>query len=184
MNMLVAITGTPGVGKTAVSSILLQREYEVVELNEKAKDGDFVAGIDKKRDSKIIDVDRLNKFVEETYKGQNLVFIEGHLSHLLKCMDKIIVLRCHPKELKKRLKNKNWREEKNKENIESEILDIILCEAIDIHSKENIFEIDTTKKSVDDTATSIIEIKENNFEHMKKYNMGNIDWSNEILKDF
>ena len=70
------------------------------------------------------------------------------------------------------------------ENIEAEVLDIILCETVEIHSDEDVFEIDTTDKSVDSVADSIVEIAKNEFKNMKKYNIGSIDWSKEILKDF
>jgi len=75
-------------------------------------------------------------------------------------------------------------EEKVKENIYAEILDIILCETIDLHSEKNIFEIDTTEDSVKDVAKSVMEITKSGFRHMERYNIGNIDWSEEILNDF
>jgi adenylate kinase len=182
--MLIALTGTPGTGKSSVSTVLRKNGFEVVDLNKVATEKNFIIGIDEKRNSKIIDVDRLNKYVKENYKKKDIVFVEGHLSHLLKNVDKAIILRCHPNILKKRLSKKRWRIEKIKENMEAEILDIILCETVDIHPQKNIFEIDTTAKSIDDVASSIMEIIRNKFRPMKKYNMGCIDWSEEVLKDF
>jgi broad-specificity NMP kinase len=61
---------------------------------------------------------------------------------------------------------------------------VILCESVEIHNEENIFEIDTTEESIEFVASSIIEIIKNKFQPMKKYNIGKIDWSEEILKDF
>jgi broad-specificity NMP kinase len=55
---------------------------------------------------------------------------------------------------------------------------------VDLHNSKDIFEIDTTGKSINDIFYSIIEIIENKFKNMKKYNIGKIDWSEEILKDF
>ena len=182
--MLIAITGTPGIGKTSVSKILRKNGYEVVDLNKLATDQDFIISEDKKRNSKIVDIDKLDKFLKGNFCKQNLVFIEGHLSHLLKSIDKVILLRCHPKELKKRLKAKKWNKAKIKENIESEILDIILCESSDLHKSQNIFEIDTTKLSKSIVASCILEIITKDFKNIKKYNMGQIDWSEEIFKDF
>ena len=57
--MLVAISGTPGTGKTAVSDLLQKEGYEVVSLNELAIKNGFISGIDKKRNSKILDIKRL-----------------------------------------------------------------------------------------------------------------------------
>ena len=182
--MLVAITGTPGTGKSSVSDVLKENEYNTVDLIKLAIENDFLIGVDEERDTKIIDTNRLNKFVKENYEKDDTVFFEGHLSHLLKSMDKVIVLRSHPKILKQRLAKKGWSKKKINENVEAEVLDIILCEAVEVHSNKDIFEIDTTDKSIDSVAMSIIEISNNNFKHMKKYNIGTIDWSKEILKDF
>ena len=182
--MIIAITGTPGAGKTSVSNILREEELEVVNLFKIAFENDFLIGDDKKRGSKIVDIGRLDDYVKEYFGEKKLVFAEGHLSHWLKCADRVIVLRVHPDELKKRLAFKGWSEEKVKENIDAEILDVILIETIDVHPKSNIFEIDTTGKSVVNVASNIFEIKNNDFKPMKKYNIGNIDWSEEILKDF
>ena len=112
------------------------------------------------------------------------VLVDGHLSHLLKCADKVIVLRCHPDELRKRLSKKGWKKEKIKENLEAEILDIVLCESVEFHSEKNIFEMNTTDDSIDSVVSQIIKIIDEGFKNMKKYNIGDIDWSEEILKDF
>jgi len=182
--MIVALTGTPGIGKTSVANILKKNGYEILDINSVTKNGDFVIDIDEKRDSKIINIKALNNYVEEKYSDNDFVFLDGHLSHLLNCVEKIILLRCHPDELRKRLEKKGWKEEKIKENIQAEILDVILCEAAKLHSNTNIFEIDTTNISIDEVVSIIIEITRDRFKNMKKYNIGNIDWSEEILKDF
>jgi len=182
--MIIALTGTPGTGKTSVSNILQENDFEVVDLNKIAISNNFLIGEDEERDSKIVDVDTSNEYINEIYKEKDIVFIDGHLSHLLKSVDKVIILRCHPDELRKRLSQKRWKKSKVKENIEAEILDIILCEAVEIHPEKNVFEIDTTNLDINNVSELIVEIINNNFEHMKKHNIGNIDWSEEILKDF
>ena len=182
--MIVALTGTPGIGKTSIANILKEKGFLAVDITKIAIEKSFLIGNDEKRDSKIVDVDVLNKYVEENYKDEDIVFIDGHLSHLLACVDKVIVLRCHPDKLRIRLSNKGWREEKIKENLEAEILDVILCEAVDLHLKNNIFEIDTTRKKIKEVVLSVVEIVKSNFEPTKKYNIGKIDWSEEILKEF
>ena len=182
--MRVALSGTPGTGKTSVATLLKKQGYTVVQLHTFAKENHCIAGIDKKRDSQLIDMDKLDKAIKKNFTTDALVFFEGHIAHLLKTMDKVIILRCHPKELKKRLLKKKWNAKKRKENVDAEIIDVILCEAVERHPSENIFEIDTTKKTIEEIAASIVEIVKKNFQPTKTYSIGQIDWSEEILKRY
>jgi len=182
--MIVALSGTPGVGKTSVSALLKNHGYTILSLNEIALDNKFIKGVDKERNSTILDIDRINEYISKAYDTEKLVFIEGHASHLLKIIDKVILLRCHPTLLHKRLEEKGWKKEKIKENVEAEILDIILCEAVEFFSEQDIYEIDTTKKTVEAVSSSIIKIIQSDFKPLKNYTLGKIDWSEEILKDY
>ena len=179
--MIVALSGTPGTGKSSVSTLLQKEGYDIVDFNRLSIEKGFIVGIDKERNSKIVDIDRLNDYIKKNHKTKDIVFIEGHAAHLLRTADKVMILRCHPKKLKKRLEEKGWNQKKIKENVEAEILDVVLCEAVEIHPENNIFEIDTTIESV---TSAIIDIVKRNFKPTKKYNIGKIDWSEEILKDF
>lgn len=182
--MIIALTGTPGTGKTSVAEALQNKGFEVVDLNKVVRNKGFLAGRDNKRASDIVDIEKFNKYIVDNYSKKDIVFIEGHLSHLLKSAEKIIILRCHPDKLRKNLSKKGWSQEKIKENIEAEILDIILCETVEIHPKKNIFEINVSDKSVEDIPNLIIKIIKNKFKNIEKYKIGKIDWSEEILKDF
>ena len=179
--MRVALTGTPGTGKSAVAKVLEHHRYRIVRLFDLAKQEGYVDGIDKKRNTKLVDIPKLNRYITRTFVSNNLVFFEGHIAHHLKAMDKIIILRCHPTVLKRRLESKLWALKKIQENIEAEALDVILCEAVEWHSKKNIFEIDTTKKTIDEVAKSIIALAKRNFQPTKTYSIGQIDWSEELL---
>ena len=182
--MIIALTGTPGTGKSSVSKILQKNGVETVDLNKVVVDKDFLIAYDEIRDSKIADVDKLNDYIKKSYGDKNLVFVQGHLSHLLKNVDKVVILRCHPNKLQKRLFNKGWEKKKIEENVEAEILDVILCETMYVHLEKNVFEIDTTDESADSAASMIMELIRNKFKHIKKYDVGRIDWSEEILKGF
>ena len=182
--MIIALSGTPGTGKSSISVLLQKRGYLIVDLNKIAIDKKFTIGTDQKRKSKIIDTDMLDRYICTNYKSEDIVFIEGHFSHLLKSSDKVIILRCHPDELRKRLEQKEWSEKKINENIEAEAIDVILCEAVEIHHKKNIFEIDTTNNTPESVLSSIVEIVKNNFKPIKKYNIGKIDWSETVLENF
>ena len=182
--MLVAISGTPGTGKTTICSLLQKEGYNTVNLNEFAINQGCVMDIDKNSKTNIIDIDKLNTHIIKEFRNNNLFFIDGHASHLLKSINKVIILRCHPQELKKRLKNRGYNKDKIRENIEAETIDVILCEIAEQYSKDQIFEIDTTVKPIKSVFYAIIEIVNNNFKPMDKYRIGKIDWSEEILKKY
>ena len=174
--MRVAITGTPGTGKKAVSSLLISKGYEVLGINEIATTHDFILGYEGK--TKIVDLDKLNTFIQDLIlkKGKGIMFIKGHLSHLLD-VDLVIVLRCEPKELRRRLKQRGYNEEKIQENVESEVIDVITVEAAE--SCQRVYEIDTSSKRPNKAVEVILKILNNEGEG---YKAGGIDWSEEVME--
>ena len=71
--------------------------------------------------------------------------IDSHLSHYLdkKYVDLCVVVKCDIKVLKKRLEKKKYSKAKIRENLDSEILDVCLVEALENGHKIKV--IDTTK---------------------------------------
>ena len=55
--------------------------------------------------------------------------LEGHFSHEFDNIDKIIVLRCDPKVLVKRLSERGYSKEKVRENLEAEAIGTIYSES-------------------------------------------------------
>lgn len=164
--MLIGLTGTPGCGKTSSSAALRNRGYDVRDLDEIAEESHSVVDYDEQRDSKEIDIEMLNDFVLEKLSGKDCV-LEGHLSHLLS-VGKVIILRCDPLVLKKRLEYKGWPDSKIKENVEAEILDVIKVEVRE--EGHEIMEIDTTYKTPSEVADEIEKILNGKYEDPK------IDW--------
>ncbi len=171
--MAIALTGTPGVGKTSVSKVLGERGYKILDLNDFIKNKGLRGNKDLKRNTFEIDAERL----KEVYHDQNLNpdIVEGHLSHHLS-ISPIVVLRCSPSELEKRMKNKRWNEKKIEENLEVEMLDTILIEALE--RTEDVYEIDSTGKDPEEVATAVEDIMNGEGE---RYEPGSIDWSEEFL---
>jgi adenylate kinase len=168
--MKTALTGTPGVGTTSVSSLV--RSVQVLSVNDLAEAADAIDGFDEARDTKEVDVDSLARYVGRI-KGDAL--IEGHLSHLLG-VDIAIVLRCSPSVLRKRLTAKGWSEAKVTENVEAEAVDVVLVEALG--SAPVVCEIDVTSLPVEEVAAAVERILAGESE---KYPVGNVDWSQEVL---
>lgn len=134
--MMCGITGTPGTGKSLISDELARRGHKVVHLTDTIRP--YIMGDDEQRDTEIFDDER---WVAEFIPVDG--FVEGHFAHLLPC-DRIVVLRCRPDELKKRLEQRKYPAGKVQENVDAEALDDCLIETVDLHDAGNIFELDTT----------------------------------------
>jgi len=172
--MIIAITGTPGTGKTEVAKLLSKElNLPLHSVNELADEHRLYSGFDIKRKSKIIDTEKLQRVVNNMEEKDFI--IEGHLSHLIN-PDKVFVLRTHPKELKQRLENKGWDETKVKENLDAEIVGQILVEALDTEAE--VFEIDTSGKTSKETVKKIKKILNNPQRHLKN---NRIDWLDEEI---
>ena len=87
-----------------------------------------------------------------------------------------IVLRCNPKNLNERLKSRGYTKEKIKENMEAEALNIISEEAIEICGEKNVFELDTTNRSMEDSVKNLKDIINGNIKSDKR-----IDYSETIM---
>jgi len=129
--------------------------------------GPYVTGVDEERDAQIIDTDR---WAAEFVPVDG--FVEGHIAHLLPC-DRIVVLRCRPDELKKRLTLRKYRQKKIQENADAEALDVCLIETVEEFGPEQILELDTTGRDAGYCADRI----EGFFKGEIPADFGHIDWS-------
>src|SRR3989344_8043217 len=146
-------TGTPGTGKTTLSKLLIRKlNFYYFDVNKIIFRYKLSEGYDKKRQTKIIDVNKLNKKLileiknfKKQNKKYNGIIIDSHLSHYLprKYVDFCIVAKCDIKELNKRLQKKGYSKSKIQENLQAEIFDICLNEAKE--QKHKVIVIDTTK---------------------------------------
>ncbi|ADJ14870.1 adenylate kinase family protein [Halalkalicoccus jeotgali] len=144
--MRTVVTGTPGTGKTSATERL---DREVLHLNDVIEREGLYTERDAERDSLVVDLDALGEFV-----GGREGIVESHLAHHLPA-ERVIVLRCAPDDLERRLRERGEDEAKAGENRESEELDLILSEAVTEHGLESVYEIDTTDRSPDEVASEI-----------------------------
>ena len=155
---LFSLSGTPGTGKTSISKDLAKLlDYKLINLNDIIIKKKLYSGYDKKLKSYVVDMKKVNKL-----KFDEDVLIDSHLSHFMKA-DKIIVLRCKPEELEKRLKKRKYFKEKIRQNIESELIGLISWEARKYNKL--VFDIDTTcktKKQVLNTIKRYLKSKKSN----------------------
>jgi adenylate kinase len=133
----VALTGTPGTGKSTVAA-LLGRDYRVVEVGALALS--LGAGRHS-RNSVLVDLVRLRAAMRRR-KAEGPEILVGHLAHLLP-VRAAIVLRCRPLELDARLRRRRQGTARERdENVVSEATDLVLREALD--QGLTVFEVDTT----------------------------------------
>jgi adenylate kinase len=180
--MRVAVTGTPGTGKTTATE-LVETDLDVVHLNDLIREQGLATGRDPERGSLVADLDA----VSERLEGRDDLLVESHLAHHLD-VDRVIVLRCHPRELRRRLlergedsgeltddttaessrpltrKARETAESakppraltrKARENAEAEALDVVLSEAVEAHGIDSVYEIDTTDRTPAAVAAAI-----------------------------
>ncbi len=148
MTLVIALTGTPGTGKTATSRLMESRGYSIIDLNELAQRSGARTDYDEERDSWEVDIDALKDALAEKDLLGNVI-MEGHWSHELHC-DLVICLRCEPDELKARLSTREYSEEKIDENVWAEALSIIAVESFDNDSR--VEQIDTTDRTENEVA--------------------------------
>ncbi|MBI5061495.1 MAG: adenylate kinase family protein [Candidatus Aenigmarchaeota archaeon] len=175
--MIIAISGTPGTGKTAVGRMVAKKLVaELVDVNILIKQRKMHFRLDKKRNTKIIDPKELDNAVQRM--NGNIV-VDSHISHLIKS-DVLFVLRCRPDVLKKRLDNRGWNKKKVLENAQAEILDEVMIEALQCKKAKRVFEIDTTKMGAKKIAGMILRILKyfsSKRYAIGRYTPGRIDWS-------
>jgi adenylate kinase len=154
---VVVITGTPGTGKSTLSRKLAKKlKFKV--LNLKPIISKITEGYDKEKKSKIVDEKKFSGLlVKEIKKAKGNLIVASHLSHYLpkKYVNLCIVTKCSElKLLRQRLKKRGYNQIKVKENLEAEIMDVCLSEAI--AKKHKILVIDTSRKySIDKLAKLI-----------------------------
>lgn len=174
---VIAISGTPGTGKTIVAQ-LLAKELDVsfIELTQLIKKHNLHSGRDSKRDSLIANIDKLQQHLVSQYRNaKERVIIVGHFADEVpvSLLEILVVLRCHPVILIQRLRKRNWSEEKIVENVQAEILGESTAQGLSRHAPSKIFEIDTTDSSVEEVIENIKKIMTDN---RAQYSAGNISW--------
>ncbi len=154
MHKVIIVTGTPGVGKTALARLLARKTHStILNVGDLVKAEGLYRRYDRSRQSYIIDERRLRARLRqylESHAGKN-VLIEAHW--IGKFMPKTrgmtaIVVRLDPTILAKRLKARKWPRRKIWENVESELIDLSLYEALKFLNHRRVHQIDSTRRTL------------------------------------
>ncbi|MFW9830913.1 MAG: adenylate kinase family protein [Candidatus Thorarchaeota archaeon] len=159
MSPVIAISGTPGTGKTVVAKLLSQElGISFIEMTHLIETQHLHSGRDPERGSLIADIGKLQQhLVEQYHNAAERIIIVGHFADEVPetILEILVVLRCHPLTLIDRLRTRNWPEEKIVENIQAEILGECTAQGFARHTHNKIFEVDTTVATAEEVAKSI-----------------------------
>ena len=121
----IAVTGTPGVGKTTFCE---RFKWSKISVKELAEQHGCIDDVDEDGVTPI-DVNALSQ--EINWPEGDYWLIDGHLSHLLP-VDAAIVIRCNPSALQRRLESRGYSAQKINENVECELIGSIVAECLDL----------------------------------------------------
>jgi len=173
--MSIVITGNPGVGKHTITQKIAEKlELSILDINSIAKD----AGLfEKNKDTYDIDTTKLEKILEQKISEKKVIV--GHLAPYVLDKNKVkivIILRRNPYDLISVYKERKYTDKKSKENLGSEVLGVIVHDAIS-KFQEKAFQINTSGKSIEEVVEKIMT--------MISSNEGNeeVDWLDLVTKN-
>ena len=143
-DLCIAISGTPGSGKTSLSKLFESNNIPVYSVKQLAEQYGCIGAEDQLDGAQEIDIHKLSDDWENEESG--LVIIEGHLSHFLD-LDAIVLLRCNPNEVEKRLEARGYSNQKVKSNYEWELIAGNWSELLEFEIELPIIELDSTSQS-------------------------------------
>ncbi len=150
---VVVVTGSPGTGKTIFAKRLAQKiGANYLPLTPLISKHKLYTGFDRERSSMVVDLararTRLGSLLSRT-AGQTVV--DTHIPEGIvptEVVERVFVLRCHPRILERRLGKRKWRLGKVRENILAEMLDACLISAMKCYGRRRVTQLDTSNVSV------------------------------------
>jgi len=179
---VILVTGTPCVGKTSVARLLAPKlDAFYVNLTELALHENLVSGKDEERSSIIVDENhmrrKIRQIVEDCDKSE--VIVDGHYAVSVvpkKLTTHVFVLRRDPVELQKFMEQSGFSGRKLWENLASEILDVCLCDALNVYENGKVCELDVSGKSVEETVNEILNVLNGS----EECHVGVVDWLDKL----
>jgi broad-specificity NMP kinase/uncharacterized protein (UPF0218 family) len=156
--MIIALTGTPGTGKTSIAEELsMLTGWESLSLNALVEKEGLYSGYDEKRKCRIADTDVMFTRLDKVRREGGALIIESHYAHDMPA-DIIVSLRTNPGKLRERYSGRGWSKEKIEENIEAEIMEVCRSESAETGTRT--IELDTTSGSARESARKIAAMLE------------------------
>jgi adenylate kinase len=173
--MSIVITGNPGVGKHTITKKISEiLDFPIIDINIVAKD---LGLFEKNENTNDVDTQKLANILREKELDEKIVV--GHLAPYVLEKNQvkiIIILRRNPYDLESVYKERKYSEIKIKENTGSEILGIIIHDAIE-KFEEKAFQIDVSEKNIQEVVEKVLKIIS------KKGDSDEVDWLNLVTKN-
>ncbi|CDW80735.1 adenylate kinase isoenzyme 6-like [Stylonychia lemnae] len=151
----ILVTGTPGVGKTSLCTLLenqLAEEYDLkgfqyVKLTDLIQQKKLYKKWNEEFDVPEFDEDMVCDELEPLMSQQGGIILEFHSCDFFpeRWFQLVVLLRCNNTELFDRLQARGYNEKKITENIECEILDVLKEEVDSSYKQEVILELQSEK---------------------------------------
>jgi adenylate kinase len=177
MKRVILLTGTPCVGKTTTAKVLAAKlNAEYINLTDFAKTYNLTLGEDKERNTIIIDEEAMQQKLSEVIDATDNanIIVDGHYASAVTPTEHValvFVLRRNPKELKQFMEKCGYTGSKMWENLQAEIIDVCLGEAVEVHAGR-VCELDVTGKSVEEVVAEILDV----LDKRKTCFVGVVDW--------
>lgn len=158
---IIAVSGVPGTGKTAVARELSKvLGVDALSLSEYVIERRLYSSYDEERQCHIVDEDAVRRSLIELYLTRGPIVVEGHYAELVprEILEVIFVLRRNPVELLDVLRARGWSPKKIAENVEAELLSVCTINAIEEVGEDKVVEVDVTGKSAEEVGKELLEI--------------------------
>ena len=163
----IALTGSPGSGKSSIAELAKSSGWEVISVEKLAEKHGLLGEFDKNDQAKEIDIEKLRKSLGRI---NGPLIIDGHLSHYLE-VDAIVILRCKPSILRERLQQRGYPEWKIESNVEWEIIGSSWSDI----ENENVAEFETSSAELNTVWSDIQDWINEGHPSRKPF----VDWMND-----
>jgi adenylate kinase len=151
------ITGTPGTGKKSVAPLVAERlDLDCLGLNDLALSSGLAREVNGARE---VDASALGRLVLRRLSRPAVVY--GHLlpySVPATALKRVVVLRCEPSTLKRRLRARGYPPPQVLENVEAELIGLISADSLRAYGASRVSELDTTSLTPAYAARSVVRL--------------------------
>lgn len=156
----IIITGTPGCGKTSHAESLTQllsKNFTHLNVSDLAKLRKCLDSYDEKLDTYVVDEDKLLDSLEIDLREGGAI-VDWHCCDIFpeRLIDLVVVLRTDNSILFDRLKKRGYKDNKIQENLDCEIMEVIMNDALDAYIPEIV--IPLTSNLVEDMDENVERI--------------------------